>query len=128
VSAVKDGLPTLPSGEGEESETSETVPAIAVFYTGDWELEHKLVVDEVVGASLDGDHLGDLVAGSIGELLHPDDGDGVGAPQYGDEYSCAKEALLILILPTDLLQVGFRHDRFQAIGKAPDVADMVNGG
>jgi hypothetical protein len=37
-------------------------------------------------------------------------------------------ALVARILSADFLQVVFRHDRFQAIGKVLEVTWMVNGG
>ena len=51
----------------------------------------------------------------------------MGAAEDGDEGSGGKEAFLALILPTDLSWIFFRYDRVQAIGKVPDVADMVDG-
>jgi len=42
--AVKDGLPT-PPGEGEESETSETVPATVVFSRSFLLHDHDLLRD-----------------------------------------------------------------------------------
>ena len=67
------------------------------------------------------------LAERVGELLLPDDGDRVGAAEDGDECSFSEEARLILMLPTDVLEVTFRHDRFQAISKVPDMAGMVDG-
>jgi hypothetical protein len=37
------------------------------------------VIDEIAGALLDEDHFSDVIAAGIGEVLIPDDGEGVGA-------------------------------------------------
>lgn len=55
-------------------------------------------------------------------------GEGAGAAEDGDECSGSEIALLALILSADFLQVVFRHDRFQAIGKVLEVTWMINGG
>ncbi len=85
------------------------------------------MVNEVSGALLNQHHLGDIVAMGFGEFLLPDDGDGTGSAEDGDEFSSPEETLLTLILSTDFLQVVFGHNRLQAIGNVPDAAGMVNG-